>query len=267
MVLFRGREVLSRRYRRVSFCVGCDLRRCSASCGTIALHMPTHQQHLIAVALADLHPTQITVGAAEVAVKREQWAGLKRKARKHTLAAHWFPAVKGPEGRYYIVDHHHLGMALHQEDVGTVWVMQLDDLSAIRGEAFWRLMEFHRWAHPYDAKGRRQGYEAIPSQISKLHDDPYRSLAGFVRSAGGYAKDAAPFAEFLWADFFRPLIPRRALEKSRTQALPVEALQQAVALARGPGARYLPGWTGVSPSLSAVSSGLGGGAPAAVLAE
>lgn len=229
--------------------------------------MTTHQQHLIAVALADLHPTQITVGAAEVAVKREQWAGLKRKARKHTLAAHWFPAVKGPQGRYYIVDHHHLGMALHQEDVGTVWVMQLDDLSAVRGEAFWRLMEFHRWAHPYDARGRRRGYEAIPSQISRLHDDPYRSLAGFVRSAGGYAKDAAPFAEFLWADFFRPLIPRRALEKSGTQALPIEALQQAVALARGPAARYLPGWTGVSASLSAVSSGLGGSSPAAVPAE
>lgn len=213
---------------------------------------------MIPVALADLHPTQITVGAAEVAVKREQWAGLKRKARERTLAAHWFPAVKGPGERYYIVDHHHLGMALHAEEVPSVWVMQLDDLSSIQGEAFWRVMEFHRWAHPYDEKGQRQPYDAIPSQVHKLRDDPYRSLAGFVRSAGGYAKDAAPFAEFLWADFFRPLIPRKTLEKSDTQALPVDALQQAVALARGPAARYLPGWTGVSPSLSAVRSGLGG---------
>ncbi len=225
--------------------------------------MSTHQQHLVRVALADLHPTQITVGAAEVAVKRQQWAGLKRKARKHALAAHWFPAVKGPDGRYFIVDHHHLGLALHEEDVDTVWVMQLDDLSTVRGEAFWRVMEFHRWAHPYNEKGQRQGYDAIPSQVQKLRDDPYRSLAGFVREAGGYAKDAAPFAEFLWADFFRPLIPRKRLEKSVGQALPVEALQQAVALARGPAARYLPGWTGVSPNLSAVRSDPGGDSAAA----
>ncbi|MDP9901340.1 ParB-like protein [Variovorax ginsengisoli] len=219
--------------------------------------MSTHRPHLIAVALSDLHPTQITVGAAEVAVKRAQWAGLRRKAREHTLAAHCFPAVKGPGGRYFIVDHHHLGMALREEDVGTVWVTLLDDLSAIHGEAFWRVMEFHRWAHPYDEKGRRQDYDAIPSQVSELRDDPYRSLAGFVREAGGYAKDAAPFAEFLWADFFRPLIARRKLEMSGSQALPIDALQQAVALARGPTARYLPGWTGVSPSLAAVNSGLG----------
>src|SRR5436305_4773273 len=30
-------------------------------------------------------------------------------------------------------------------------------------------------------------------------DDPYRSLAGEVRRAGGYAKEATPFSEFLWA--------------------------------------------------------------------
>ena len=216
------------------------------------------QQHLIQTTLSDLHPTQITVGAAEVAVKRAQWAGLKRKERQRTLSAHWFPVVKGPRGRHYIVDHHHLGLALHEEAVDHVWVMELDDLSAIEGEAFWRVMEFHRWAHPYDEKGRRLDYGAIPSDIAKLRDDPYRSLAGLVRKAGGYAKDTAPFSEFLWADFFRPLIAPKKLRKTATQALPVEALQQAVALARGPAARYLPGWTGVSPSVAAQSAGLEG---------
>ena len=57
--------------------------------------MSAHQ-HLIQVPLADLHPTQITVGSAEVLVKRNQWAQLKRKARDSTLSSHWFPAVRGP---------------------------------------------------------------------------------------------------------------------------------------------------------------------------
>lgn len=205
------------------------------------------QQHLIQVPLATLHPTQITVGNVEVAAKRSQWAALDAKARERTLAGHWFPAVRGPGGRYFIVDHHHLGLALDEEGVESVWVMLLDDLSAVEGEQFWRAMEFHRWAHPYDERGRRRDYAAIPSRVSKLRNDPYRSLAGLVRKAGGYAKDAAPFAEFLWADFFRLQITRKKLRPTPgAQALPAETLQQALALARQPNARYLPGWAGVT---------------------
>jgi hypothetical protein len=205
--------------------------------------MSAHQ-HLIQVPLADLHPTQITVGSAEVLLKRDQWAQLKRKEKDSTLASHWFPAVKGPSGRYFIVDHHHLGVALNEEKVVSVWVMQLDDLSAVEGENFWRLMEFHRWAHPYDETGKRRGYDAIPSKVAKLRNDPFRSLAGFVRNAGGYAKDAAPFAEFLWADFFRPKFSAKKLQVSDGGALAPDAVREAVALARSPEARCLPGWTG-----------------------
>jgi len=209
-------------------------------------------QPLISVALAELLPTQITVGAAEVAAKRTQWTGLKRKERAKLLTSHCFPAVKGPKGRYYITDHHHLGLALHEEEVDTVWVMPLADLSDTEGETFWRVMEFRRWVHPYDEKGQRAAYTAIPTRISKLRDDPYRSLAGFVRQAGGYAKDAAPFSEFLWADFFRPLVSKKQLQADGNTALPMELLQHAVALARSAEAHYLPGWTGINPSLAAM---------------
>jgi hypothetical protein len=213
------------------------------------------QQHLVRVALADLHPTQITVGSAEVAAKRTQWAGLKRKERERTLVNHWFPAVKGPRQCYYIVDHHHLGLALHEEAVDSVWVMLLDDLSEVDPDQFWRLMEFHRWAHPYDEHGKRRGYGAIPAKISKLRDDPYRSLAGFVRNAGGYAKDAAPFTEFLWADFFRPQIAVERLDRTRTGELPVASVRAGLALARSAAARHLPGWTGeLTPRLKAASA-------------
>lgn len=203
------------------------------------------QQHMEQVALADLRPTQITVGAAEVAIKRAQWAQLKTKARDKLLHSHWFPVVRGAGGVFFIVDHHHLGLALTQEHVDQVWAMQLADFSAVESELFWRLMEFHQWAHPYDEKGRRQEFTAIPKRLEQLKDDPYRSLAGEVRKAGGYAKDAAPFVEFLWAEFFRMHFDKRSLSRTGSQGLPESAVEAAVALARGPQARFLPGWAGV----------------------
>ena len=201
-------------------------------------------QHLTHAALTDLRPTQMTVGLAEVAAKRAQWAQLKRKERERLLATHCFPAVLGPQKRPYIVDHHHLCVALLQEKTTDVWIMQLADYSDVPMPMFWRLLEFHQWAHPYDAKGRRQPFSAMPQKLEQLSDDPYRSLAGEVRKAGGYAKDATPFAEFIWADFFRPLLLRKTLRTTPEGALNPMVVTEAVALAHSQAARCLPGWSG-----------------------
>ena len=77
-----------------------------------------------------------------------------------------------------------------------------------------------------------------------MRDDPYRSLAGEVRKAGGYAKDSAPFTEFLWADFFRPYFGKSELGHVDGQACR-RPVSSAVALARSAKARFLPGWSGV----------------------
>lgn len=204
-------------------------------------------QHLSQAALTDLRPTQMTVGLAEVAIKRAQWAQLKRKDRERLLATHWFPAVLGPQKLPYIVDHHHLGVALLQEKAQQVWIMQLADYSDVPEPLFWRLLEFHQWAHPYDAKGQRQPFSAMPQKLGQLRDDPYRSLAGEVRKAGGYAKDATPFAEFVWADFFRPLLPRKSLRPTPEGTLSATVITEAVALAHSPAAHCLPGWSGSTP--------------------
>ncbi len=201
--------------------------------------MHSHHQHLIAVDIASLRPTQISVGLAEVAEKRAQWQQLAPRERQQSLMHHWFPAVLGPGRDYYIIDHHHLGRALHEESVEQGWVMLLKDMSWLEPAVFWRTMEFHQWAHPYGEHGQRCDFSAIPPDVTGLRDDPYRSLVGFVRNAGGFAKDAAPFAEFLWADYFRPHIQRGQLGHDREQAV-----QEAIRLARLPEARYLPGWSG-----------------------
>jgi hypothetical protein len=195
--------------------------------------------HLIEVEIKNLRPTQITVGTAEVAIKRAEWAKLNKKERNKRLKQQWFPSVLGPKGKYYIVDHHHLGLALLEEGIDNAWVTVQHDYSWLDADRFWRVMDFHQLTHPYDEKGTRLTYEDIPKSVTDLRNDPYRSLAGFVREAGGYAKDTTPFSEFLWADFFRPLIPEELFSKSQKQAV-----EQATGLARGDEARYLPGWIG-----------------------
>jgi hypothetical protein len=204
--------------------------------------MTRAKPQLLKARLNKLLPTQITVGMAEVAFKRAHWASLGRKARAAALADHWFPGIIGPEGRHYIVDHHHFGLALHQEGVKSVSLMILKDLSWLEPLHFWHVMDHHQWVHPYDSEGLRRDFSAIPRHLSGLHDDPYRSLAGELRNAGGYAKDVTPFSEFLWADFLRSRIALAILQKSFPKAL-----AQAMKLARSQQARYLPGWSGVLP--------------------
>jgi hypothetical protein len=63
-----------------------------------------------------------------------------------------------------------------------------------------------------DSKGERRHYNDIPKRVSDLVDDPFRSLAGELRRAGGFAKDTTPFSEFLWADF----LPAHEAQDRRT---------------------------------------------------
>jgi hypothetical protein len=205
------------------------------------LYQLARNPRLARVRLARLRPTQFTVGYVEVGLKAAEWARLPKKKRKLELDSHVFPAVLGPAGDYFIIDHHHLGIALAEEGVKEVSVAVLDDLSWLEAPVFWRTMEFRSWSHPFDRRGRRCEYRQMPRRLNDMQDDPYRSLAGLVRRAGGFAKDQAPFVEFLWADFFRPRIAVRLIQRE-----PRRATQLALRLARSNDARYLPGWSGDS---------------------
>jgi hypothetical protein len=190
--------------------------------------------------LAKLRPTQMALGYAEVAHKRKQWRALGAKEAREFLISHRFPAISGPKGRLYITDHHHLGRALQEEKVASVSIALLADLSDLDRDEFWILMDYQQWAHPYDAKGRRRDYSSMPKALDRLPDDPYRSLAAAVRRAGNYPKDATPFAEFLWADFFRRRIAPAMLRRA-----PKKALKRAQRFARSLEAAHLPGWSGI----------------------
>ncbi|MDR0260545.1 MAG: chromosome partitioning protein ParB [Comamonas sp.] len=214
------------------------------------------KQQLQRVLISDLRPTQITVGAIEVAAKRRDWAAMKPKAREQLLNTHWFPTVVGPHGECYIVDHHHLGQALIQEGVKYAWAVQLADFSNMEVQLFWRLMAFRHWAHSFDEHGAQCEYTAIPGRLAALRDDPYRSLAGQVRSHGGFSKESEPYVEFLWADFFRSHFTRDALKPNAKGLLSAKVLAQAIKIAHGSTAQNLPGWTGLLASALPVDASL-----------
>ena len=196
---------------------------------------------LVRAKLAQLRPTQFSVGYAEVELKAAQWKKMKKKQRQQALESHVFPAVLGLDEAYYIVDHHHLGIALIEQGMREVWVTKLDDMSWLPPAIFWRTMEFRAWTHPYDRRGRRRDYAEMPRKLTELQNDPYRSLAGLVRMAGGYAKDNAPFSEFLWADYFRTRVGAQLIAGQQRRATRI-----GIELARSKEARYLPGWIGKS---------------------
>jgi hypothetical protein len=204
--------------------------------------LPNTDLHLITVQLEELRPTQVTVGLREVNAKRAHWTSLDEKGRESAIDSHWFPAVLGPKRRYYVVDHHHLGFAWLKEGVKTARVTVLKDLSWLEPMLFWRMMEHNQWVHPFDAAGERCDFADLPKQLTGLTDDPYRSLAGELRTAGGFAKDTTPFSEFLWADYLRTKVTKALLRKDFGKAL-----AEALAHAHDPDARYLPGWSGVVP--------------------
>ena len=75
------------------------------------------------------------------------------------------PAVKGPKDRYYIIDHHHLALALHEEGVKELLVTTYADLSMIDSVLFWATMDARNWVYPFDDKGKRRDYKAIPKHL------------------------------------------------------------------------------------------------------
>jgi hypothetical protein len=189
--------------------------------------------------ILELRPTQMTVGMREVDEKRKRFRKMKADKKNSMIGKHMVPVVRGPNKRFYVVDHHHLCRALHEEGIKDIFVTVIGDLTMVEREEFWGVMDNKRWVFPYDARGERRQYKDLPKSIVDLKDDPYRSLAGELRRDGYFAKDTTPFSEFLWADFLRRRIPHATVEKRFA-----EAKSRAEKLARSKDAVFLPGWCG-----------------------
>ena len=76
---------------------------------------------LLPVPIAELRPTQITVGMREVEEKRRHWRERVGRDGGKFLGQQMIPVLLGPKQRHYVIDHHHLARALQEEGVKTSW--------------------------------------------------------------------------------------------------------------------------------------------------
>jgi hypothetical protein len=199
------------------------------------------ESELECVPLKELRPTQMTFGFQEVEAKRKSWAKLDAEKREKAIRQEFFPAVRGPGRKYFILDRHHAALALAKERAAQVQVGLVRDLSDLSERDFWIFLDHYSWMHCYDAKGKRRRLNEIPKRFEDMKDYPYRSLAGDLRDGGGFSKVDVPFLEFLWANYLRDHVPARLLGADSNKAL-----KQAYEIARSKDCSFLPGWCGKS---------------------
>jgi hypothetical protein len=205
--------------------------------------MSTREPILHPIPILSLRPTQMTVGMREVREKRKRFKDHKSKKKQaELLGKHMIPVVLGPDKRHYVIDHHHLARALHEEGIKDILVTVVADLTMVDRDAFWGVLDNKRWVYPFNSRGERCHFSEIPKTVVDLKDDPFRSLSGELRRAGGFSKDTTPFSEFLWADFLRRRMSRKSVEGDFEKAI-----EKALALAKSQAAVYLPGWCGPAP--------------------
>ncbi|MBY4898535.1 ParB/Srx family N-terminal domain-containing protein [Cupriavidus sp. AU9028] len=194
----------------------------------------------VTLPLAQLHPTQMTVGLHHVHSKMATTARHQGRKQIELLDRHRLHVVIGPGPAFYVIDHHHWARAWHDLGIESVPVVIKHNWSRLPPDRFWLEMEARHLVHPYDEYGERQALAALPHSIGDMRDDPYRSLEAFAQLAGGYEKVKQAYPDFRWADFFRRHIDG-PLDTVADFAL---ALALAVKLARSGKARGLPGWIG-----------------------
>lgn len=204
-----------------------------------------------------IHPTQCTVGYAEVAVKMEELLNYEKEG---TLSKYLknkdIPCVLGPDNIIYITDHHHMGLALtllaaewqennskNTKDENPFSKCNFSiyydfSKSNLPKKEFFKVLDSLELTHKFDENGHPS--TIIPKLLIDLQNDPYRSLAGFVRKSGGYKKINKPYLEFFWADFFRQHITLEEIEMDIK-----ESVSKGVQIALSEKAKHLPGWTGI----------------------
>lgn len=199
----------------------------------------TSEAQLATIAIKDLHPTQAAVGFREVEkkakkIQKKQDGKIDKYLRKEAV-----PVVLGLENKKYMIDGHHFLAAAYKQKIDKVYYEVVDDLSKSASEqAFWdKMIETKR------VYLKRNGQPILPGDLPRdiggMVDDPYRTFAAEVRDEGGFKKTATPFIEFMWADYFRDLIPLKMILENQK-----EAVKQALILSRDEKASQLPGYLG-----------------------
>lgn len=192
-------------------------------------------------AVESLHPTQFAFGMREVNEKATDLAKMGRKELQKDLCNNPIPVVLGPGDTAYVIDHHHLGVALLTAHLDDAYVDIREDWRKETEAAFWKQMDTSHFLYLRDETGALRTVQELPTKLTDLKDDPYRSLAYYVRKNGGFKKVSALYAEFQWAEFFRTRVVVGTSDKDFQKAV-----KKACQLAHSADASSLPGYEPLS---------------------
>jgi len=150
-----------------------------------------------------LRPGQVAVGYKLVEQKLSKLIKMSDSERSEYRAEHSTPVVLGPEGSLFMLDRHHTNNAFILIGFELVLVDVKFDWSSMKWGDFWVAMKDAAFLYLYDEVGRPVKVEDLPNYLWEMSDDPYRSLATFVRKEGKFKKSGRPFEEFYWARLFQ----------------------------------------------------------------
>jgi hypothetical protein len=205
--------------------------------------------------ISDLHPTQASVGMAEVRIKAEKLKGeIQRRSesdfltylRKHNKEE---PVTIGPHGIFYITDHHHTARALYDIGVSKTYCTIVDNLSDAKPDDFWKQLEDNNEVYLKDQNGNQITPFDLPTSVKDLSNNPFRSLAGAVRESCGFKKgdnnsSSEDYVEFKWADYLRAHWAQTGIATEDIDTKFEGATIAALNLAAQKDASSLPGYTG-----------------------
>jgi hypothetical protein len=203
------------------------------------LQAHSQEEELVLESVLNLKPTQGVVGMKSVEVKTKMFERISRSERHEYLKENPVPVIKGPNQELYMIDHHHMSRSLFDSDHSKIYVEIVRDWSDLSLPDFWEKMDKAGFAYLQDTAGNKITPADLPTSITDLKDDPFRSLAYFARKQGAYEKSMIPFAEFQWAAFYRQYFTEQDLEKDF-----VETLNKALDLSFTREAAQLPGYKG-----------------------
>jgi len=181
----------------------------------------------------------MVVGLDAVKLKVKKLSRFSKSERLDYLRRHAIPVVVGPDQQLYMIDHHHLSLALIKSGHQRAFVERIADWSKLSVEEFWEQMQSHQYTYLADAEGHPVPPSLLPTSVTDLQDDTYRSLAYFVREKDGFDNTPKPFAEFAWANFFRTKITYKRLSHHWNSSI-----REALRLSKTKAAQGLPGFNG-----------------------
>ncbi|TCF97607.1 hypothetical protein BZM26_30475 [Paraburkholderia strydomiana] len=185
-----------------------------------------------------LRPTQGAIGYVQVQAKAASYLELKPEARRAFAEEQAIAVVHGPSGSLHVVDHHHWARAWFDMGLPEAPVRIREDFSGFTEEQFVKTMSERGWLHPFDEHGRKYALSDLPESVEAIPNDPFQSLAAFVRTAGVFENPGEFNAKFAWADFLRGHV---ALRPATVDGFAL-MLAEAFAASRLPEARQLPGF-------------------------